>query len=226
MPRWKRARGEQGLASPWGDRIASWPAAPLRPRRRSRALIPGTRAQSPGGSTLRDLSRGQTLEQIVSSVKKLSDTCESPPPRASSPAPPPSRHRQVNRAIMAEDELTQKNAAHGGGSNRRLAGHGGQARELNDMMGRYAWPSGHRVQGPSPLRAGDPRFELLADALDSRYPYHSSRRRKSVPPGLLPHAMPSNPRWRWVGGAAAPRKLAGAARGETIRTGRNLRFGA
>jgi methyl-accepting chemotaxis protein len=81
---------------------------------------------------------GQTLEQIVASVKKVSDIVAE---IAAASREQSSGIEQVNRAVMQMDELTQQNAAlveQATASSQAMAD---QARELNEMMGRY------RVQG-------------------------------------------------------------------------------
>ena len=77
---------------------------------------------------------GQTLEQIVSSVKKVSDIVAE---IAAASREQSSGIEQVNRAVMQMDELTQQNAAlveQATASSQAMAD---QARELNEMMGRY-----------------------------------------------------------------------------------------
>jgi len=77
---------------------------------------------------------GQTLEQIVSSVKKVSDIVAE---IAAASREQSSGIEQVNRAVMQMDELTQQNAAlveQATASSQAMAD---QARELNEMMGKY-----------------------------------------------------------------------------------------
>ena len=96
---------------------------------------------------------GQTLEQIVASVKKVSDIVAE---IAAASREQSSGIEQVNRAVMQMDELTQQNADNAGQANqlataaRDQAEKGGsvvsqavramadQARELNEMMSRYS----------------------------------------------------------------------------------------
>jgi methyl-accepting chemotaxis protein len=91
---------------------------------------------------------GQTLEQIVASVKKVSDIVAE---IAAASREQSSGIEQVNRAVMQMDELTQQNAAlveQATASSQAMAD---QARELNEMMNRY------RVQrdASSPLASSD-----------------------------------------------------------------------
>jgi methyl-accepting chemotaxis protein len=77
---------------------------------------------------------GQTLEQIVASVKKVSDIVAE---IAAASREQSSGIEQVNRAVMQMDELTQQNAAlveEATASSQAMAD---QARELNEMMARY-----------------------------------------------------------------------------------------
>lgn len=77
---------------------------------------------------------GQTLEQIVASVKKVSDIVAE---IAAASREQSSGIEQVNRAVMQMDELTQQNAAlveQATASSQAMAD---QARQLNEMMSRY-----------------------------------------------------------------------------------------
>jgi methyl-accepting chemotaxis protein len=76
-----------------------------------------------------------TLEQIVASVKKVSDIVAE---IAAASREQSSGIEQVNRAIMQMDELTQQNAAlveQATASSQAMAQ---QAGELNEMMGTYS----------------------------------------------------------------------------------------
>jgi methyl-accepting chemotaxis protein len=77
---------------------------------------------------------GQTLEQIVSSVKKVSDIIAE---IAAASREQSSGIEQVNRAVMQMDEMTQQNAAlveEASASSQAMAD---QARRLNEMLSRY-----------------------------------------------------------------------------------------
>ena len=77
---------------------------------------------------------GQTLEQIVSSVKKVSDIVAE---IAAASREQSAGIEQVNRAVMQMDELTQQNAALVEQATAASQGMADQARELNEMMARY-----------------------------------------------------------------------------------------
>jgi methyl-accepting chemotaxis protein len=77
---------------------------------------------------------GQTLEQIVSSVKKVSDIIAE---IAAASREQSSGIEQVNRAVMQMDEMTQQNAAlveEATASSQAMAD---QARQLNEILSRY-----------------------------------------------------------------------------------------
>ena len=77
---------------------------------------------------------GQTLEQIVSSVKKVSDIIAE---IAAASREQSSGIEQVNRAIMQMDQMTQQNAAlveEATASSQAMAD---QARQLNEILSRY-----------------------------------------------------------------------------------------
>ena len=77
---------------------------------------------------------GQTLEQIVAAVKKVSDIVAE---IAAASREQSSGIEQVNRAVMQMDELTQQNAALVEEATAASQAMAQQARELNEMMGRY-----------------------------------------------------------------------------------------
>src|SRR6185295_13552915 len=86
-----------------------------------------------GGSVLVTQS-GTTLEEIVASVKKVSDIVAE---IAAASREQSSGIEQVNQAVMHMDEMTQQNAAlveEATASSQAMAD---QARELNEMMARY-----------------------------------------------------------------------------------------
>ncbi len=88
---------------------------------------------------------GQTLEQIVASVKKVSDIVAE---IAAASREQSSGIEQVNRAVMQMDELTQQNAAlveEATASSQAMAD---QARELNEMMARYRVAGGDARRQP------------------------------------------------------------------------------
>ncbi len=77
---------------------------------------------------------GQTLEQIVASVKKVSDIVAE---IAAASREQSTGIEQVNRAVMQMDELTQQNAALVEQATAASQAMAQQARELTEMMGRY-----------------------------------------------------------------------------------------
>jgi methyl-accepting chemotaxis protein len=98
------------------------------------------------GSTLVTQS-GQTLDQIVASVKKVSDIVSE---IADASREQSSGIEQVNKAVMQMDEMTQQNAAlveEAAATSQSMAE---QARELNESMERYRLEEG---SAPAPRRA-------------------------------------------------------------------------
>ena len=77
---------------------------------------------------------GQTLEQIVGSVKKVSSIVAE---IAAASREQSSGIEQVNRAVMQMDELTQQNASLVGEATASSQAMSEQARELDEMMSRY-----------------------------------------------------------------------------------------
>jgi methyl-accepting chemotaxis protein len=77
---------------------------------------------------------GQTLEEIVASVKKVSDIVAE---IAAASREQSAGIEQVNRAVMQMDSLTQQNAALVEEATAAAQNMAGQARELSDTMGRY-----------------------------------------------------------------------------------------
>jgi methyl-accepting chemotaxis protein len=77
---------------------------------------------------------GQTLEQIVTAVKKVSDIIGE---IASASHEQSAGIDQVNKAVMQLDEMTQQNAALVEQASAASTSVAGQATALNDMMGRY-----------------------------------------------------------------------------------------
>jgi methyl-accepting chemotaxis protein len=120
-----------------------------------KALIQDSVRKVEDGSTLVTES-GQTLEQIVVSVKKVSDIVAE---IAAASREQSSGIEQVNRAVMQMDELTQQNGTlveEARASSHAMAE---QARSLSNMMNRY------RVSGGSPAA---PAMSTSAPALPGR----------------------------------------------------------
>jgi methyl-accepting chemotaxis protein len=110
---------------------------------------------------------GQTLEQIMSSVKKVSDIVAE---IAAASREQSSGIEQVNKAVMQMDEMTQQNAALVEQATAASQSMAGQARELNELMARYrlserdtviaAAPSPARTESrPAAAAAAAPRVE-------------------------------------------------------------------
>ena len=98
-----------------------------------KALIQDSVRKVEDGSTLVTES-GHTLEQIVVSVKKVSDIVAE---IAAASREQSSGIEQVNRAVMQMDELTQQNATLVEEATAASSAMAQQARGLSDMMGRY-----------------------------------------------------------------------------------------
>ena len=88
---------------------------------------------------------GQTLEQIVASVKKVSDIVAE---IAAASREQSSGIEQVNRAVVQMDEMTQQNAALVEEATAASQSMAGQARELNQMMSRYRLSEGQSAAAP------------------------------------------------------------------------------
>ena len=111
---------------------------------------------------------GQTLEQIVSSVKKVSDIVAE---IAAASREQSSGIEQVNRAVMQMDELTQQNAALVEQATAASQAMADQARELNEMMNRYRvrqTASDRREHGQSALAAAAPASDQSSPAVAGR----------------------------------------------------------
>ena len=117
-----------------------------------KALIQDSVQKVEDGSTLVTQS-GQTLEQIVASVKKVSDIVAE---IAAASREQSSGIEQVNRAVMQMDELTQQNARSVEEARAASQTMAEQARNLSNMMERY------RVSGGT--AAGHARRRRLARA--------------------------------------------------------------
>jgi methyl-accepting chemotaxis protein len=121
---------------------------------------------------------GQTLEQIVSSVKKVSDIVAE---IAAASREQSAGIEQVNRAIMQMDELTQQNAALVEQATAASQGMADQARELNEMMGRYKVRRAlTEMRSPEKSGATHDNSGLLADALGATDTQTVVPRRKAM----------------------------------------------
>ncbi len=100
---------------------------------------------------------GQTLEQIVSAVKKVSDIIAE---IAAASREQSSGIEQVNRAVMPMDQMTQQNAALVEEATASSQGMADQARRLNEILSRYQVDALLTTRARAPLRQ-------LASAPDS-----------------------------------------------------------
>jgi methyl-accepting chemotaxis protein len=112
---------------------------------------------------------GQTLEQIVASVKKVSDIVAE---IAAASREQSSGIEQVNKAVMQMDEMTQQNAALVEQATAGSQSMADQARTLNEMMARYRLDatSAHAsapVVAPSPS-AASPEARVAAPGAERR----------------------------------------------------------
>ena len=114
---------------------------------------------------------GQTLEQIVSSVKKVSDIVAE---IAAASREQSSGIEQVNRAVMQMDEMTQQNAALVEEATAASQSMADQARDLNQMMGRYRVAEGQVVAAQAP--ASSPRPAASAKTSTARTERRSTAR--------------------------------------------------
>ena len=116
---------------------------------------------------------GHTLEQIVSSVKKVSDIVAE---IAAASREQSSGIDQVGRAVMQMDELTQQNAAlveEATAASRALAD---QSRELNQLMERYNIGAAERpaaIRQAARAEVAEPRKRKMKTA--SRRPASGTR---------------------------------------------------
>jgi methyl-accepting chemotaxis protein len=92
---------------------------------------------------------GQTLEQIVSAVKKVSDIIAE---IAAASREQSSGIEQVNRAVMSMDEMTQQNAALVEEATASSKGMADQARALNEILSRYQVDALLTTGARAPLR--------------------------------------------------------------------------
>jgi methyl-accepting chemotaxis protein len=129
---------------------------------------------------------GQTLEKIVSSVKKVSDIVAE---IAAASREQSSGIEQVNRAVMQMDELTQQNAALVEEATAASQAMAGQVRGLNEMLERY------RV-AEEMARASAPAARRAEPVKAASAPARGERRSGSRPwsnktPGRAPAAQPA-----------------------------------
>lgn len=111
-----------------------------------------------GDGSLLVTQSGQTLEQIVTSVKKVSDIVAE---IAAASREQSSGIEQVNRAILQMDEMTQQNAALVEQATAASQSMADQARDLTVMMEKYQ--VNDAVSGVSAARAAAPKAAVKAD---------------------------------------------------------------
>jgi len=127
---------------------------------------------------------GQTLEQIVASVKKVSDIVAE---IAAASREQSSGIEQVNRAVMQMDELTQQNAAlveQAAAASQAMAA---QARELHEMMARYR--VGDEDEASSSLEARREPASSSAPRVERRgpnRPWANRERAQRAPAAVTP----------------------------------------
>ncbi len=114
-----------------------------------KALIQDSVRKVEDGSTLVTES-GQTLEQIVVSVKKVSDIVAE---IAAASREQSSGIEQVNRAVMQMDELTQQNGTVVEEARAASSTLAEQARNLSNMMERYRVSGGAAVAQPAAVHS-------------------------------------------------------------------------
>jgi methyl-accepting chemotaxis protein len=144
---------------------------------------------------------GQTLEQIVASVKKVSDIVAE---IAAASREQSSGIEQVNRAVMQMDEMTQQNAALVEQATAASQSMADQARELNAMMNRYQVEEG---QAAAPVAKASASLTASAPAAAARAERRSASRPWS---GKKPAASVET-----AAESPAPRKVAAASSDDT-----------
>ncbi len=146
---------------------------------------------------------GQTLDQIVSSVKKVSDIVAE---IAAASREQSSGIEQVNRAVMQMDEMTQQNAALVEEATAASQSMADQARDLNQMMGRYridetaaaAWVT------PSKQRANVAASAPTVERRSSRRPWSKASPKVAAVQSAEP-----------AGDAGAQKKVIGTAKSDS-----------
>jgi len=155
-----------------------------------KALIQDSVAKVSEGSKLVDES-GQTLEEIVHAVKKVTDIVAEISAASHEQS---SGIEQVNQAVMQMDETTQQNAAlveQAAAASQVIVE---QAQSLNDIIARYQVGEEDAVAAPFPV-----------ERRSSARPWTPAATPPSAKPARIAAGAPAMPK------AAAPRKLASAA---------------
>ena len=144
---------------------------------------------------------GQTLDQIVASVKKVSDIVAE---IAAASREQSSGIEQVNRAVMQMDEMTQQNAALVEEATAASQSMADQARDLNKMMSRY------RIDESAAAAWVSPKKQRANAALNNPAPAverRSGSRPWSKAPAQAAVAAAASP----AGDAGAHKKVVGSA---------------
>jgi len=174
-----------------------------------KALIQDSVGKVAHGSKLVDAS-GQTLSEIVASVKKVSDIVSE---IAAASAEQSSGIEQVNRAVTSMDEVTQQNAALVEEASAAAESLLDQAQQLHRMMAKYrvtdesapAWDGTERRRDDAWLPESVDKRPV---AKERRAPNRSWSKAASAPPAKV---GPS---------AAAPASLAKAAESKSTKSAR------
>jgi methyl-accepting chemotaxis protein len=127
---------------------------------------------------------GQTLDQIVTSVKKVSDIVAE---IAAASREQSSGIEQVSRAVMQMDELTQQNAALVEQATAGSQAMAGQAGSLNEMLTRYHL-GGSNSAGLAPSAAGPATDAPRIERRGSSRPWKKKPERKHAAAGSRPEA--------------------------------------
>ena len=147
---------------------------------------------------------GQTLDQIVSSVKKVSDIVAE---IAAASREQSSGIEQVNRAVMQMDEMTQQNAALVEEATAASQSMADQARDLNQMMSRFRIDQTDQAAAPAATPAARAGV-VIAKA-------SKAERRTGSRPWAKASAKVAAPSGNSAGDAGAPKKGVGTATTDT-----------
>jgi methyl-accepting chemotaxis protein len=155
-----------------------------------KALITDSVAKVEDGSKLVDRA-GQTLREIMTSVKKVSDIVAEMAAAAREQA---SGIEQVNKAILQMDQVTQQNAALVEETAAASQAMGGQARELQQLMAFFKLDhreTSQRVASASPrseTRAHSP--SAAKSAIKPGMAKSATIKTHAAPPAVRTHAAP------------------------------------
>ena len=136
-----------------------------------KALIKDSVDKVGEGTKLVDMS-GQTLEEIVTSVKKVSDIVAE---IAAASQEQSSGIEQVNKAVMQLDQVTQQNAALVEEAAAASEAMDGQARDLRELMKFFKTGDDADIQAPAPSRATVEKSRPAAAKAAARRPAKTTR---------------------------------------------------